>query len=72
MNENNNVKQYEFTETEIEEVRYLLHKVTEECKKKFFHTYKYRCVYDIKFTSTTNNKKVILNIIHDCLDFKTE
>ena len=41
-------------------------------EKKFFHTLKYKCVYDIKFTNITNNETVILNFSHDCSEFKTE
>ena len=56
----------------MDEVDYLLGKVNKICKKKFFHTFKYRCVYDIKITNITNNEKVILNISHDCLEFNSE
>ena len=72
MNKINFVIQYEFIKPEIDELDYLLDKVIKDCKKKFFHTFQNTCVYDIKFTNITNNEKVILNISHACLEFKTE
>ena len=72
MNERNIVQEYEFFKPEIDEIAYLLVKVLKDCKKKFFHTYIYRCVYDNNFTNKTNNEKVILNISHDCLEIKSE
>ena len=61
MNENAIVIDYEFNKQQIDEVNYPLDKVIEGCRKKYFHTYKYRCVYDIKFPNVTNNERVILN-----------
>ena len=72
MKESNIVKEYEFNKPEIDEVDYLLDKVIKDCKKKIFHSFKYRCVYDNKITNITNNKKVILYISHDCLEFKSD
>ena len=42
MNENNILKQHEFIKPEIDEVDFLLDKVIKDCKKKFFHTFKYK------------------------------
>ena len=33
-----------------------------DCHNKFFHTYKYKCVYDIKFTKIKNNEKFKIKI----------
>ena len=66
------VKDYDFIKPEIDEVDYLLDKVIKDCRKNYFHTFKYRCVYDIKFTDITNNEKVILNISHDCLELESK
>ena len=72
MNENGVFKEYEFTKPEIDEVDYLFDKVIKDFRMKFFHTFKYRFVYDINLTKITNFEGVILNISHDCLEFKTE
>ena len=56
MNENNFVKQYGSFKAKINEVVYLLDSVIKNCKKKFFHTFKNRCVFDIIFTTITNDK----------------
>ena len=68
INGNAIVKEHEFTHPENDEVDYLPDKVIEDCKK--IHTFKYRCVYNFEFTNITNNVKDILNIGHDCLEFK--
>ena len=57
---------------QIDEVDYLLDKVIKGCEMKFFHTFKYRCVYDINVTNITNNEKVILIISHEYIEFKTK
>ena len=33
-------------------------------KTNFFHTFEYRCVHDIKFTSITNNEEGNLTFTH--------
>ena len=33
--------------------------VIKDCRKKYFHSFQYRCVDDIKFTNTTNHEKII-------------
>ena len=71
LNESNIVKEYDFNKPEIDEVDYGLDKVIKNCMRKFFHTFKYRYVYDIKFTNI-NNEKVFLNISQDCLEFKSD
>ena len=47
MYENNMLEEDEFSKPEIGEVFYLLDKINKDCKKKFFHLFEYRCVYDI-------------------------
>ena len=50
-----------------------LDKVIKECwKKKFFHSFEYRCYYDIEFTNITSNEQVILTITQRSMEFKTE
>ena len=44
MNESGIFKEYVFIKPEIDETDYLLDKVIKDCKKKLFHTFKYRCV----------------------------
>ena len=70
MNESNIVEEYDFVEPETDELYYLLDKVSKDFRSKFFHTFNYRCVYDIKFTNITNNERDILNSGHDCFEFR--
>ena len=58
MNEIGIVKAYVFIKPEIDEVDYLIDKVIKDCKKEFFHTFKYRCGYDIKLTNLTKEKLI--------------
>ena len=72
MNESSIVKEYDFIKPEIDEVVYLLDKVIEVCRKNYFYTYKFRCLYDTKFRNITNKDKIILKTSLDCLEFKSE
>ena len=72
MNKSNIAEEYAFFKPEIDEVDYLLDKVNKVCRKKFFHPFKQRCVYDIKFANITIVEKVNLSKINDCLKFKSE
>ena len=72
MKESSVVKHYESFQPEFNEVDYLLDKVVKDCRNRFFHTFKYRCVYYIKFTNIANNEKFIFNSSHDCIEIKHE
>ena len=58
------VKEYGLRKPENHEVDYILDDVNNDCKNKFGHTFEYRCVYEIKLTSTTNNGQGSLTISH--------
>ena len=72
MNESNIVEEYEYFNPENDEVDFILDKVITDCWRKFFHIFDYRCVYDIKTTDITNNEKIISNVSHDSLQYKSE
>ena len=55
MNESIVVKEYDFNEPDIHEIDCLLADIIKDCRNKFFHTFEYRLVYDIKFTNISNN-----------------
>ena len=44
------VKEYEFDKKDIHEIDYLLDDVIKDCRRKYFHTFEYKLVYDINFT----------------------
>ena len=71
-NKSNIVKEYEFNKPEINGIDYLLDEIIKDCTTKFFHTFKYRRVYDNKFTKITKKEKGISNISHDCFEIKSE
>ena len=55
------VKNYEFNNPDFDEVDYLLEGVIKILEKKF-HSFEYRCDYDIKVTNITTNEEDILTI----------
>ena len=65
-------KQYEFDKEDIHETDYLLDDVIKHCRKKYFHTFEYKLVYDINFTNISNNEEVNLIVTHKSMEFKTE
>ena len=66
------VKEYEFDKKDILEIDYLFDDVIKDCRRKYFHTFEYKLVYDIKFTNISNNEEVNLVITHKSMEFKTE
>ena len=66
------VKEYKFDRKDIPEIDYLLDDVNKDCRKKYFHTFKYKLVFDINFTNISNNEEVNLIVTHKSMEFKTE
>ena len=62
MNENQLtiVKEYEFDKPLIQKIDSIIDNCYRDCHKKYFHTFEYKCEYDIKLTNITNNG--IINI----------
>ena len=72
MNESTVVKEYDFIKPDIHDLDYLLDDVIKDCRSKYFHTFEYSLVYDVKFTNISNNKEVHFTITHRSMEFKTE
>ena len=66
------VKEYEFDKPDIHQIDYLLDDIIKDCRNKYFHTFEYRLVYDIQFTSLSNNEEIKFTITHRSTEFKTE
>ena len=60
MNENIIVKEYEFDNPLIQNIDSIIDDCYRDYHNKYFHTFKYVCIYDIKLTKITNNE--IINI----------
>ena len=60
MNENEIyvAKEYIFDNPLITKKDSILDGCYRDCHNKFFHTFKYVCIYDIKLTNITNNEKI--------------
>ena len=59
MNENVIVKEYEFDNLLIHKIDTIIDKCIIDCHKKYFHTFKYRLVYDIKFTNISDKIMIL-------------
>ena len=56
------VKEYEFDNPLIQNIDSINDKCYRDCHNKYFHTFKYECVYDINFKNITYNETVNLRI----------
>ena len=58
MNENQLafVKDYKFDIPLIHKIDSIIDKCYRDCHKCFFHTFQYRCIYNINFTNIRNNE----------------
>ena len=56
------VKEYNFVNPLIKKIDSLSDNTVRDCYKNYFHKFKYRLVYDIKFTNITNNESVNFTI----------
>ena len=74
MNENQLivVKEYEFDKTDIHEIDYILDDIIKDCRKKYFHSFEYRIIYDHSFKNISNNEEVNFAVTHRSMEFKTE
>ena len=66
------VKESVYNKADIYELDYLLGKVIEVCRKNYFHSFMYRCVYDNKFTKIANIEEVIFKISLGYMEYKSE
>ena len=69
MNENELyvVKEYKFDNPLITKIDSIIDNCYRDCHNKYFHTFKYVCIYDIKLTNITNNETINLTISDDSL-----
>ena len=56
------VKKYEFDKPPIHKIDSIIDNCIRDCHDKYFHTFEYKCVYDIKLTNIVNNDIVDLSI----------
>ena len=66
------VKEYEFDKTDIHKIDYILDDVIKDCRKKYFHSFVYRIIYDLCFKNISNNEEVNFAVTHRSMEFKTE
>ena len=64
MNENELyvVKEYKFDNPLIHKIDSIIDNCYRDCHKKYFPTFKYVCIYDIKLTNITNNETFNITI----------
>ena len=66
------VKEYEFDKTDIHKIDDILDDVIKDCRKKYFHSFEYRIIYDLCFKNISNNEEVNFAVTHRSMEFKTE
>ena len=69
MNENelHVVKEYNFDNPPITKIDSIIDGCYRDCHCKYFHTFKYVCIYDIKLTNITNNGKINISLSDESL-----
>ena len=69
MNENEIyiVKEYNFDNPPITKIDSIIDGCYRDCHNKYFHTFKYVCIYDIKLTNITNNEIINITISDESL-----
>ena len=50
----------------------ILNDTIKNCREKYFHSFEYRCVYDISFTNMTDNEEVSLTFTFEYKKFKSQ
>jgi len=70
MNENQLtiVKEYELDKPLIHKIESIIDNCIRACHKKCFHTFEYKCLYDIQLTKFGNNEIVNLTFADKCMN----
>ena len=69
MNENELyvVKEYKFDNPLITKIDSKFDNCYRDCQNKYFHTFKYVCIYDIKLTNIRNNEQIKISLSDESL-----
>ena len=69
MNENELcvVKEYKFDNPLFHKIDSIIDNCYRDCHNKYFHTFKYVCIYDITLTNITNNEIINITISDESL-----
>ena len=51
------VKDLQYDNPNINEIDYILDNVIKDCRDKYFHTFEYKLVYDLKFTNISQSRR---------------
>ena len=58
------VREYEFVEPAFNTIDSIIDNCYRDCHNKYYHTFKYECIYDLNFTYTSNNEIDNFTISH--------
>ena len=56
------VTEYKFVETAFNKIDSIIDNCYRDCHNKYYHTFKYECIYDLNFTYTSNIEIVNVTI----------
>ena len=70
MNENELyiVREYKFDNPLFHKIDSITDGFYRDCHNKYFHTFKYACIYDIKLTNITNNEIINISIFDESMN----
>ena len=70
MNENELyvVKEYKFDNPLFHKIDSIIYSCYRDCHNKFFHTFKYVCLYNIKLTNITNNEIITITFSDESMN----
>ena len=71
LNESTVVKEFDFNTPDIHDIDCLVHYYFKDCRNKYFHSFEYTLVYDIKFTNISNNDEINFTNTHRSMPFKS-
>ena len=66
------VREYEFIKPKIDEVKFILNDTNKDCSKKYFPSFEYRCVHDVKILNMENNGEYILTVFIGYMKFTSQ
>ena len=61
------MKEYEFYNPSIHKIDSIIDGCYRDCHNKYFHLFRYVCIYDIKLTNITNNEKINISLSDESL-----
>ena len=53
-------------------MNFILNDTIQNCEDNYFHTFEYRCKYDIKYIGVANNGEIDSTVTHGYVEYKSD